>query len=197
MIKILLIRHALTDSVGKRLSGRSQGLHLNAQGQRQAEKLAEQLLAMQIDAIYSSPLERALETAATIAQSHHLTCYTSDDFIEIDFGAWTNRTIEELTPDPIFKRFNTFRSCTRIPGGELTSEAQIRMVKGLEKLHHLHPNKSVAVISHADTIKAAIAHYAGIHLDMFHRIEISPASLSILELYDNDARILQLNETFE
>lgn len=195
MTKFLLIRHALTDSVGKQLSGRTPGLFLNEEGKNQAVDLAARLKKYPIAAIYSSPLERAVETATPLAKSHNLSCIASDDFLEIDYGKWTNCTIEELKNDPQFQRFNTFRSCTRIPDGELMSEAQQRIVKGLEKLQKLYPDKTVAIISHADIIKAAVAYYAGIHLDMFHRIEISPASVSIVELYDDTARILLLNET--
>jgi probable phosphomutase (TIGR03848 family) len=195
MIKILLIRHALTDSVGKRLSGRMPGVFLNEEGRKQSQELAERLTGLPVTALYSSPLERALETARPIAQSLNLPCIVSDDFIEIDFGKWTNCMIDEIKHDPQFVQFNSFRSSTRIPDGELMSEAQVRIVTGLEKLHAKHPNKTVSVVSHADLIKSAVAYYAGIHLDMFHRLEISPASVSIIEVHDDTARILLLNET--
>lgn len=195
MTKILLIRHALTDTAGKRLSGRMAGVHLNDTGRKQSQELAEGLAGLPVAAIYSSPLERALETAEPIAASHHLSCNPSDDFLEIDFGKWTNCLIEDLKDDTQFRLFNTFRSGTRIPGGELMPEAQLRMVRGLERLHSRHPRETVLVISHADPIKSAIAYYAGIHLDFMHRIEISPASVSVLELYNDNARILLMNYT--
>jgi probable phosphomutase (TIGR03848 family) len=195
MIKILLIRHALTDSVGKRLSGRSRGLSLNAEGREQAQALAERITGLPIAAIYSSPLERALETAEPIAKLLDIPCFTSEDFVEIDFGKWTNYTLDELKEDPLFERFNSFRSVTRPPDGELMLEAQSRIVKGIEKLHAQHQNKTIAVISHADMIKSAVAYYAGIPLDLFHRIEISPASVSMIQLYDDTACLHLLNET--
>ena len=194
MTRFLLIRHATTDSVGKRLSGRKPGVHLNEQGQEEAKNLAERLIHVPIAAIYSSPLERALETAEPVATSHHLQTIICEDFLEINFGEWTDLSFEELQNEPQFQRFNNFRSTTRIPGGELMPEAQTRFIAGLQKLCLQHPGETVAVVSHSDLIKAAIAYYAGIHLDLFQRLEISPASVSIIELYDETARILLMND---
>jgi probable phosphoglycerate mutase len=195
MTRFLLIRHATNNAVGKRLAGRKAGLLLNTEGQQQAQKLAERLVGIPISAIYSSPLERAIQTAAPIATAHHLETVAYEDFTELEFGEWTDSSIEEIKNQPIFQRFNTFRSFTRIPGGELMIEAQSRMIKGLEKLRSLHINETIAVIGHSDLIKATIAYYAGIHLDMFQRIEISPASVSIIEVYEETARILLVNHT--
>lgn len=197
MTRFLLIRHATTDSVGKRLSSRVAGMHLNEQGRAQAKKLAEQLKNLPIKAVYSSPLERAMETAEPVAQLLNLKAVIRVDFLEMDFGEWTNCSFEDLREQSQFQRFNQFRSCTRIPGGELMLEAQLRMINGLEKLRLQHPDETVAVVSHADMIKAALAYYAGIHLDMFQRIEVSPASVSIIEIYDETARILLVNYTGE
>lgn len=193
MTKFLIIRHALTDAVGNRISGRTPGLSLNDEGRKQSRDLASRLSQFTISAIYSSPLERALETAAPLAEMTGLQVRPDNDFLEIDFGSWTNLSFEELKSEAIFQRFNSFRSGTRIPGGELMVEAQTRIIRGIEKLTAIHRNETVAVISHADLIKSAIAFYAGIHLDMFHRIEISPASVSIIEIFDDIARILLVN----
>lgn len=195
MTKFLLIRHATTDAVGKSLSGRMPGVHLNEGGKVQAQQLAEYLKYTNINAVYSSPLERAMETALPIASTHNLSCMMEESFLELDFGNWTDKKFDELAHDPAFRKFNTFRSGTRIPGGEMMQEAQTRMVRGLEELAFKHPGETVAVVSHSDMIKSIIAFYAGIHLDMFQRIEISPASVSILELYDDFARVLLLNYT--
>jgi probable phosphomutase (TIGR03848 family) len=195
MTKFLLIRHALTDSVGKRLSGRTPGVPLNIEGQAQAQQLAARLAQVHLDAIYSSPLERAVQTAAPLATQHNLEPIINNDFLELDFGNWTNCTFQELQEQPEFQRFNSFRSNTRIPGGELMLGAQARAVAGLGKLCAQHPGQTVAVVSHADLLKAAVAYYAGIHLDMFQRLEISPASVSVLEIFEETARILSLNDT--
>jgi probable phosphomutase (TIGR03848 family) len=195
MTKFLLIRHGITDSVGKRLSGRTAGISLNDEGQNQVQKLASRLAALPITAIYTSPLERTMETAIPIAASLSLEPILCEDFIEVEFGEWTNFTVEEIKRQPQFQLFNSFRSCMRIPGGELMLEAQLRMITGLEKLRLRHPNQTIAVVSHGDLIKSAVGYYAGIHLDMFQRIEISPASVSVIEMYDETARITLLNDT--
>jgi probable phosphoglycerate mutase len=195
MVKILLIRHALTDTSGVLLSGRRPGISLNNEGRKQAQMLTERLAGISLKAIYSSPLERALETAVPLTKVLDLSCIVSPDFVEIDFGEWTNRSIDDLREDFEFKSFNTFRSSTRIPGGELSTEVQARVVSGIHKLNDRYPDQTVAVISHADVIRTALAYYAGVHPDMMNRFEISPASVSILELFDETARITLLNYT--
>ncbi|MDB5261512.1 MAG: hypothetical protein JWQ14_793 [Adhaeribacter sp.] len=197
MTKFLLIRHATTDSVGKRLSGRMAGVPLNEEGRAQARKLATRLAGLPITAVYSSPLERAVETATPLAEIFNLQPVICQDFVEMNFGNWTNSAFTELQADTAFERFNSFRSNTRIPGGELMPEAQLRMITGLQKLGAQHPRETVVVVSHADLIKAVVAYYAGIHLDLFQRIEISPASVSIIQIFDETARILLVNDTGE
>ncbi|RDC64816.1 histidine phosphatase family protein [Adhaeribacter pallidiroseus] len=197
MINLLLIRHALTDSVGKRLSGRLPGVPLNATGRQQAQELALRLTHVPLAAIYSSPLERAVETAEPVAQSHQLETLISEDFLEINFGDWTNASFEELQTNPTFKNFNTFRSNTRIPGGEMMLEAQTRVITGIEKLYQKHHQQTIAIVSHSDLIKAALAYYAGIHLDLFQRVEISPASVSVVQIFPETAKILVINDTGE
>ena len=197
MTRFILIRHGNTDAVGKRLAGRTAGVHLNAQGKEQVQKLPARLKGLSISALYSSPLERTIETAEPIAASLNLDIAINEDFLELDFGDWTNRTIDEVRNDPAFQRFNLFRSTARIPGGELMAEAQLRIVNGMQKLCAQHPGETVAMVSHGDIIKAAVTYYAGIHLDLFQRIEISPASVSVIEVFDETARILVVNDTGE
>jgi probable phosphoglycerate mutase len=196
MIKLILIRHGLNDLVGKRIASQMAGVHLNDEGKQQAQELADNLSTMQIDAIYCSPLERAVETAIPLAKSHKLDYTISKDFMEIDFGIWTNKSLEDLEKEELFKIFNIFRSNTRAPGGELMAEAQLRIIQGIEKLQRQHNNETVAVVSHSDLIKCAIMYYLGMNLDNFHRFEISPASISIIEIYDEIARVMVLNKTF-
>lgn len=195
MTRFLLVRHAVTDALGQRFSGRQPGVPLNAAGLAQAQHLAARLAALQIAAVYSSPLERTMQTATPIAQAHNLTPIACDDFLELDMGEWTNQPFTTLHDDPQFHLFNAFRSSTRVPGGELMLEAQTRMVAGLARLAARHPQATVAVVSHSDLIKAAVAYYAGIPLDLFQRLEISPASVSTLELYAETARLTGLNDT--
>lgn len=197
MTTFLLIRHASTNALGKHLSGRAAGVCLNPSGKQQALQLGQRLKHLTIHAIYSSPLERAIETAEPIAKAQHLTTSISNSFLELDFGEWTNNAFEELSKQVAFKNFNAFRSNTPIPGGELMIEAQVRFVSGMQQLKRDHANQTVAIVSHSDLIKAAVAFYAGIHLDMFQRLEISPASVSIIQLFEETARIICINHTGE
>lgn len=195
MTRFLLIRHAMVDATGTRLAGRMAGVHLNAQGRTQAQALARRLAGSPIAAVYSSPLERAVETAEPIASLLGLEVALREDFLEIEFGDWTDRPLADIAGEPRFQRFNSFRSCTPVPGGEFMLQAQARMVVGLDALRARHPRESVVVVSHGDMIKAAVAHYAGIPLDLFQRIEISPASMSVAEIGEDAVRILAVNDT--
>ncbi len=193
MTRFLLIRHGLNDYVGRRLAGRLPGIHLNAVGRRQANELASRLDGQPIDAIYSSPLERATETAAPLAQRRGLKVETVESLTEINFGHWSGRLISELDQDGDWQKFIHFRSGMRIPGGELRIESQQRVVDFIQRLHETLPGKNVALVSHADVIKAALIFYLGAPLDYLARIEIDPASISIIELDETNARILAVN----
>lgn len=194
MTTFLLIRHATCPPVGRALAGRAPGVHLDEAGRGQAARLAERLAAVPVAALYSSPLERARETAAPLAARLGLPVCDAPGAMEIDFGEWTGRTLDELACDPRWGPFNAFRGGTRIPGGELLIEAQARIVAELERLRARHPEAVVAVVSHADVIRAALCHYAGIPLDLMLRIEIACASVSVVEVTPHGARILRLND---
>jgi probable phosphoglycerate mutase len=138
-----------------------------------------------------------VETAAPLAELLQLEVQVKEEFTELNFGQWTNKTIEELITDDEFRRFNIFRSVTPPPGGELMPAAQARMVGGIQQLSQQHPNELIAIVSHSDLIKSVVAYYAGIHLDLMQRLEIEPASVSILVVYPETARITRLNDTGE
>lgn len=191
----LLIRHAHHDKVGKALAGRLPNVALSRQGELQAECLAEQLTALKIDRIYSSPLERAQATAAALAKSLDLEVHTCEGLNEIEFGEWQGRTFQELENEPRWQRFNQFRAGTGAPGGEFLLQVQARMVSALEDLREQFPHEVIALVGHGDPIKAAIACYAGIPLDLMLRLEISPASISMVSLDYDGPRILCVNHT--
>ena len=195
MSTFYLIRHATNDLVGNLIPGWMPGLSLSAEGREQAERLAWKLLGRGITRIYSSPLERALETAAPIAKALDLKVEVRDALGEVRAGKWTGRRVDELEHDPLWRRFQAFPSGSRAPGGESLAEVQARIVTELECLQARHPEETVAVVSHADIIRAALAYFAGIPADFWQRFEISPASFSILALDERAARILKLNET--
>jgi probable phosphoglycerate mutase len=160
-------------------------------------RLAETLSGVPIRAVYTSPLERALETAEAIARPHGLTPQLSEELGEVRAGSFEGETLADLDRREDWKRFNVFRGGTRAPGGELMIETQARMVRRIDALRQPHDGQVVALVSHADPLRAAIAHFLGISIDMLLRFEISPASVSVLELSDWGARVWCLNRTGE
>ena len=195
MTRLFLIRHATIPDAGRRLAGRIAGVHLDDRGRMQAQALATRFAEVPLAAIYSSPLERALETAEPMAKLLGLPVIAREEFQEIDFADWSGRAIDELAGDVEFQRFNCLRSCAPVPGGEFMLQAQARMISGLEALRARHQSDSVVVVSHGDMIKAAIAHYAGIPLDLFQRLQIGLASTSVVDIDDTTVRIVAVNDT--
>ena len=193
MTVFYLIRHAAHGLLGHRIAGRMPGVRLSAAGNAQAQRLADQLASSPIQAVYASPLERARETAQPLAARLGLQVEIAEDVNELDFGEWTGRTLEELREIAEWGLFNSFRSGARIPGGELMPEAQMRIVRFLERAARRHADAHVAVVSHGDVIKSALAYYLGAPLDLFQRIEVGPASVSTVELQPWGPRILAVN----
>src|SRR5215203_6900468 len=175
---LLLVRHAVTEHTGARLSGWMPGLHLSEEGQRQAKGLAERLGPVPVDALDASPLERCQETAAAVAEAKGMEVQTLEDIGEVRYGAWTGRTLKELGKEPLWKVVQATPSAARFPEGESLFEMQARAVLAVERLREAHPRQTVAVCSHADVIKALTCHYLGMHLDLFQRVVVSPASVT-------------------
>ena len=195
MTTTLLIRHAMTDSAGKRLAGTLPGTHLNREGFDQARRLAARLADVPIDAIYSSPLERAIETAAPLAMARGLEIIECGGFVELDFGSWTGAEITSLSGQLRWQRFNTFRSGTVVPGGDSMLAVQVRAIAELTALCSRHDGETIAVISHADVVRAILAHYAAIPIDLCLRLEISPCSISVIRVGADAPQICLVNET--
>jgi len=183
----------MTDAVGRYLAGRRPGVHLNGVGRRQAASLAERLSDLRIDIIVSSPLERAMETAAPLAAAHHREVHAIPALTEFDVGEWTGATFDALAGDSVWQRFNTERSATRPPGGETMVEVQGRVVDALLTLEQQHPSATVAVVSHGDVIRAALLKAFGMSLDLFDRVEVMPARVSVLLIGAGPPKVLQVN----
>ena len=176
--------------IGHRITGRLPGVSINKQGEEQAKKLVN----LQVDAIFSSPLERAIQTATPLSDRLALPIEICEDLSEVDFGDWSGMTLQELDAQPGWKLFNRFRSSFRLPGGELMLEVQRRVVDEMTRIAKEHPDGTVAVFSHADVIKAAVSHYAGAPLDLLDRIEIDPASITRIRLDEWGPKIVGVNE---
>ena len=193
MSVFMLIRHASNPTVGRRLAGRMSGVRLDEVGRAQAEELAERLSSVPIAAIYSSPLERCVETATPLAGRLGLEVRTSEKLLEVEVGDWTGLEFKQVAEDPLWRRYTTHRSGTRPPNGELMVEVQERMVTLVDELRKQYPDGIVALVSHGDPIKTVLAYYAGMPLDFLVRLEISLASVSMVSLRDRGPRILCTN----
>lgn len=195
MTRFLLIRHAAVELAGNIIGGRSPGIHLSECGREQARRLTMTLKSESIRCIHASPRERARETAQQIAEERHMPVEIAPELDEIDYGDWTGLSIEQLSVRPHWQAFNTIRSCTRIPGGELITEVQARITTLIERLHAQDRTGSVLLISHCDVIRAALAYYLSVPLDLMLRLEISPAAVSIVELSAGGPSITCVNYT--
>lgn len=191
---ILCIRHALTDAVGARLTSRSAGVQLSDIGRAQTERLRERLRAVAIAAVYSSPMERAVATAEPIARDRMMPVQIADGLTEVDFGEWTGLTFAELDAKPEWQRFNRQRGTAVVPGGEAAADVQRRVVAALRALASRHPGETIVAVSHADVIRNAVLDAAATPLDLWHRFEISPASITAISFTDGEPRLLTVNE---
>ncbi len=193
--QLLLIRHGLTDWVGHRLPGWTPGIHLSEKGRQQAEALAQRLVSLTIEAIYASPLERTVETAEAIAAPHGLSVQLREELGELRIGEWTGQAIEDLAKKEEWLAIQFYPSGANIPGGETMHEMQARVVAELDAIRKAHPGATVAVVSHADVIKAAVAHYIGLHLDLFQRLVVYPASLTAFRFSKFGPRLVLFNDS--
>ena len=193
---IVLVRHGQTSTTGQVLPGRAAGLHLGDEGRRQAE-IAATLIAdgPAIAAVYTSPLERARETAAPIAAALGQRAKVDKGLLECDFGEWTGQKLATLMKKAEWTTVQRNPSTFRFPGGESFAEMQHRLVSSLARIRAAHPGATVVCVSHADPIKAAVADAIGAHLDLFQRIVISPCSLSVLSWSGFGPVVLSVNTT--
>jgi len=198
MTTFYLIRHGHNDYVGEgKLAGWTPGVHLNEQGKVQSQALAELLSSVKFQAIYSSPLERAYETALPLANSRKMEPIVREGLGEISCGTWTGKSLKSLRRRKLWPIIQSAPSRAAFPEGESFTDAGARIVRELELIRSSHPGKRtvVACVFHSDPIKLAIAHYIGLHIDLFQRIVIEPASFSILNISDHGVYLLRLNDT--
>jgi probable phosphoglycerate mutase len=191
---VLLVRHGVTATTGKILPGRAPGLHLSDEGRLQAEGAAKRIkLLPRVAAIYSSPLERARETAIPIARARRMPVRIDRGLLECDFGEWTGEKLKRLSKRPEWDVVQRHPSAFRFPGGESFTELQTRITNALARLVAQHPGRVVVAVSHADPIKAAVAHALGMPLDLFQRIVIGTASITAIAYGRTNASALTVN----
>lgn len=183
MTTILLIRHGENNMVGKRLAGRLPDVHLNERGKKQAQQVAEALCKAPIKAIYSSPLERAVETAEPLARALGLPVQMAPGVVELAYGDWQGKTLKQLGRYKLWKVVQEKPSEMRFPNGESFIEVQSRAVAEIEGIAAAHEEKDlVACFSHGDIIRLAVAHFLGMPLDVFQRLAANPASISVVSI---------------
>jgi probable phosphoglycerate mutase len=196
MTTLLLIRHGENEftRTGK-LAGWTPGVGLNAAGQQQAQALVERLKGAPIKHIYSSPLERAQETAAPLAAALGLPVRAHPGLGEVRFGAWTGQSLKRLARTKLWRVVQALPSAMQFPDGETVRGAQLRIVDALDEIARAHPKAMLAAFSHSDPIKLAVAYYLGMPLDLFQRIHIHTCSITILHLGQGQPSLVKLNDT--
>ena len=193
---VLLVRHGTTPTTGKVLPGRARGLRLAESGKQQAERVAERIAELgKVAALYASPLERARETAAPISRALRTPVRIDRGLLECDFGAWTGQSLRRLMRKPEWTTVQRSPSVFRFPEGESFVEMQTRMVGALDTIRRRHAGRTVVCVSHADPIKAVVAHAMGTPLDLFQRIVISTCSVSAILYTDSAPIVLTVNST--
>jgi probable phosphomutase (TIGR03848 family) len=193
---VLLVRHGQTPTTGKLLPGRAAGLHLADAGHQQAQRAAERIAELKsVDAVYASPLERARETAAPIAAARGMKVQIDRGLLECDFGDWTGAELKKLMKLPEWGTVQRAPSTFTFPGGESFTAMQSRIVGAIDRLRVRHAGGVVVCVSHADPIKAAVAHAMGTHIDLFQRIVIGTCSITAIAYGFGAPIVLTVNST--
>jgi probable phosphoglycerate mutase len=193
---VLLVRHGTTPTTGKVLPGRARGLHLSERGHEQAQRVAERIAEIgAVHAVYASPLERARETAAPIGELTKKSVRIERGLLECDFGQWTGASLRRLSKKPEWTTVQRTPSAFRFPDGESFLEMQHRIVDAVDTIRRRHIGKTVVCVSHADPIKAYVAHAMGTPLDLFQRIVISTCSITAVLVGDGAPIVLTVNST--
>jgi probable phosphoglycerate mutase len=193
--RLVLVRHAVTEQTGPLLSGRAPGIDLSDKGIGQAEATAQRLAKLPIAHIYASPIERTTQTAQRIAAHHGLEVEALEGVIEADYGDWTGGKLSELAKTDEWKVVQVAPSRAQFPNGETIRAMQARMVATLDDVVAKHQHETVVVVSHADPIKSAIAHYSGMHLDLFQRVHVAPASVTVFDFHQFGVMMVKCNDT--
>ena len=184
----------MTATTGTVLPGRAPGLHLSPKGRAQADAIATRVSGLRrLSAVYTSPMERARETAAPVARALRLTARVEAGLNECDFGEWTGRRLRELARTPEWKTVQRYPSGFRFPGGESFPQMQTRVAAALAGLVARHPGEVIVAVSHGDPIKAAVALALGTPLDLFQRIVIAPASITAVAYGASGPTVLAVN----
>jgi probable phosphomutase (TIGR03848 family) len=198
---LILLRHGRsTANTAGVLAGRSPGIGLDEQGQRQAEELAERLAPVPLTATISSPLQRCQETLGPLLASRQLQPALDDRLAEVDYGEWTGRELKKLGKEPLWKVVQSHPSAAVFPGGEGLAAMQARAVAAVREWDtKLVAERGAQVVwlvcTHGDVIKAVLADALGLHLDGFQRLVVEPCSISVITYTQTRPFVGRLNDT--
>jgi probable phosphoglycerate mutase len=201
---VLLARHGLTATTGSVLTGWTSGIPLDDRGRRQAGDLGARLAAVPLAAIVTSPLERCRQTAAAVAAAARpagvevVEVVEDDRFGECHYGDWTGQPLKRLAREPLWRVVQAHPGAARFPGadGESFLDMQHRAVSAIRDWNtRLGPDTAYLVCSHGDVIKSIIADSLGMHIDMLQRIQVDPASLTVIRYTPLRPFLLRMNDT--
>lgn len=181
-MRLLLVRHAVTEETGKRLSGRTPGIPLSREGVAAARALAGNLEEVDLAAVYTSPIERCRETAGILAKPHGHRGRVRRQIIEVEYGAWSGRTLRSLYRLRAWKELMRDPAGFRFPGGETLDEVRRRSARFLTSIAEAHPEGTVLAVSHGDVIRSIVAHCIAGSVDHIHRLHVSPLGITAIEV---------------
>jgi len=198
---VILVRHGRTTAnTSGVLAGRTAGVRLDDTGVAQAQRTAERLSVVPLVAVVTSPLERCRQTARAILKAQEGTpaAATERGITECDYGAWQGKSLRDLAKDPLWKTVQTQPSAATFPEGESMSTMQARSVSAVRRLDALYeaehgPGAVWVAVSHGDIIKSVLADALGMHLDLFQRLQVDPASVSIVRYTATRPYVLATN----
>jgi probable phosphoglycerate mutase len=196
MQTLLLVRHGKAEFKPGHLYGWTPGVHLSAEGRDEVKKLAERMESLRFTAVYSSPLERAVETAEAIMDGRRQEIRIAEGLGEVKYGKWQGKAYKTLMKTPLWRTVQLTPSQVTFPGGESLMELQRRGVAAIEEIRAKHKKGLILAVSHADMIKAVCAHYLGMHLDLFQRLNVDTASVTAIAFFDRGfPRVLRIGDT--
>ena len=194
MALLHLLRHGQHDLGGGVLAGRMPGVGLTETGRAEIAAAAERLAGEDIAALYASPLQRTRESAEIVSERLGLPIEFRDDLVELDFGEWTGTTFDAIRADPRWRTWSQHRSLANIPGGETMRAVQFRAVEAVIEIGDRHRDAASVLVSHGDVIRSVLVFALGMPLDFFQRLEISPASVSLICFGDGFIQVGYVND---
>ncbi len=196
-MRVILIRHGQTDWNESGIFRGRIDVKLNPNGIRQAEIIGEVLKNVHIDAVYSSPLSRAFDTATAIARYHSLTVEVYEPITDKNFGEWQglNRSEVESRYPVIFGVWLSAPEKVEIPNGETLSQVRQRLVVGLKEILSRHPEGTVVLVSHGLTNKVLLCAMLGLDNSHFWKVKQDNGAINIFKYSGNGSKVFLMNET--